>query len=66
MSGGRLSKTEDGGGGSPVLHEESKAKKEGWGDRRVRPQCNEGLGLDSDGVLRPLTTTKRKPPAQQG
>jgi len=27
MSGGRLSKTEDGGGGSPVLHEESKAKK---------------------------------------
>ncbi len=47
MSGGRLSKTEDGGGGSPVLHEESKAKKEGWGDRRIRPQRNEGLGLDS-------------------
>lgn len=47
MSGGRLSKTEDGGGGSPVLHDESKANKGRMGRPPYSPVGNEGLGLDS-------------------
>jgi len=61
--GGGCQRPKTAEGDHPSCTERAKRKKEGWGDRRIRPQRNEGLGLDSDGVTRP-PINKEKPPAQ--